>query len=70
MAYLQEHVGELVEYAVKGEGVGSRLLPLLVELNPSFFVFKLAEVSQQLKVSKERLLVLDTIMKCLDLLYS
>ena len=34
-----------MEYAVRIETVGTKLLPILLELKPWFFVVKLAEVS-------------------------
>lgn len=45
ISYLQENSNKFIEYAVRIESVGTRLLPLLIELKPCFFVVKLAEVS-------------------------
>ena len=53
--------------AAKTELVSRRLLPQIIECNPTLFLYRIAEVSTRLKVSKDKLLLLDTILKFIHL---
>jgi hypothetical protein len=45
------------------------MLPLLIELNPTLLIFKIAEVSTQVKIGKEKLTLLDCIIKHIELFH-
>lgn len=46
--------------------MGLRLLPVLIELNAPLMMLRMAEVSVQVKIQKEKIILLDMIIKSLN----
>lgn len=60
----------MIEQGIKIETVGNQLLPIIIQVNPSSGLYKIAELSTQVKIHKYRLILMDHLVRGMERLGS